>query len=130
MLKIFSIAGMAGTAAALPDSLNLFTAQDEQTLVDFVNFAPNVLWRAEVGALKSRSLRTLTGVKETSHEAVLKLPRHVSSIRDEDVPDTFDSATNWPKCAKVIGDIRDQSMCGVRSTYCRSRLFVVTNTKT
>jgi len=24
----------------------------------------------------------------------------------------FDSATNWPKCAKTIGDIRDQSMCG------------------
>jgi len=28
------------------------------------------------------------------------------------VPDSFDSETNWPKCAKVIGDIRDQSNCG------------------
>merc|ERR1711967_91051 len=28
------------------------------------------------------------------------------------IPDSFDSETNWPKCAKVIGDIRDQSMCG------------------
>merc|ERR1719456_2212652 len=27
-------------------------------------------------------------------------------------PDTFDSATNWPQCAKVILDIRDQSNCG------------------
>merc|ERR1712100_662556 len=27
-------------------------------------------------------------------------------------PDSFDSETNWPQCAKVIGDIRDQSMCG------------------
>ena len=28
------------------------------------------------------------------------------------IPDAFDSETNWPKCAKVIGDIRDQSACG------------------
>jgi cathepsin B len=27
-------------------------------------------------------------------------------------PESFDSETNWPQCAKVIGDIRDQSMCG------------------
>merc|ERR1719162_2663765 len=27
-------------------------------------------------------------------------------------PSSFDSAANWPKCAKVIGDIRDQSNCG------------------
>jgi len=28
------------------------------------------------------------------------------------VPESFDSETNWPKCAKIIGDIRDQSNCG------------------
>jgi cathepsin B len=28
------------------------------------------------------------------------------------VPTDFDSETNWPKCAKIIGDIRDQSNCG------------------
>merc|ERR1712137_1157288 len=28
------------------------------------------------------------------------------------IPESFDSATNWPQCATVIGDIRDQSMCG------------------
>jgi len=27
-------------------------------------------------------------------------------------PDSFDSAANWPVCAKVIDDIRDQSNCG------------------
>merc|ERR1711920_946640 len=26
--------------------------------------------------------------------------------------DSFDSEENWPKCAKIIGDIRDQSNCG------------------
>jgi len=27
-------------------------------------------------------------------------------------PDSFDSEQNWPQCAKIIGDIRDQSNCG------------------
>lgn len=27
-------------------------------------------------------------------------------------PESFDSEANWPQCAKVIGDIRDQSNCG------------------
>merc|ERR1719378_536369 len=28
------------------------------------------------------------------------------------VPTSFDSEQNWPQCAKIIGDIRDQSNCG------------------
>jgi len=34
--------------------------------------------------------------------------------RDPNValPKSFDSEANWPKCAMVIGDIRDQSACG------------------
>merc|ERR1719263_2513072 len=41
-----------------------------------------------------------------------ELVRHNSTINDADVPDDFDSETNWPQCAKIIGDIRDQSNCG------------------
>ena len=29
-----------------------------------------------------------------------------------EIPASFDSETNWPDCAKIIGDIRDQSNCG------------------
>ena len=29
-----------------------------------------------------------------------------------DPPAEFDSATNWPHCAEIINDIRDQSDCG------------------
>jgi len=29
-----------------------------------------------------------------------------------DIPASFDSAKNWPKCAETINDIRDQSNCG------------------
>jgi len=28
------------------------------------------------------------------------------------IPDSFDAASKWPQCARVIGDIRDQSNCG------------------
>ena len=36
-------------------------------------------------------------------------PMKLSSVA---IPDDFDSETKWPECAKVIGDIRDQSNCG------------------
>lgn len=35
-----------------------------------------------------------------------------SGIKGIQVPDNFDSAEHWPNCAKVIGDILDQSNCG------------------
>lgn len=31
---------------------------------------------------------------------------------DMEIPDSFDSETNWPMCSKTINDIRDQSNCG------------------
>jgi cathepsin B len=85
---------------------------EEEKLVHKIRSTPGVLWRAEVGALQGRSLKTLSGVNAESWGAVQKLPKADSKIADEDIPDEFDSETNWPKCAKVIGDIRDQSMCG------------------
>jgi cathepsin B len=33
-------------------------------------------------------------------------------LEDQAFPDHFDSEENWPHCAKIIGDIRDQSNCG------------------
>ena len=33
------------------------------------------------------------------------------------IPDSFDSAENWPECSKVINDIRDQSNCGMFTAY-------------
>jgi len=36
----------------------------------------------------------------------------VLAVENMDIPDSFDSATKWPQCAKIIGDIRDQSGCG------------------
>jgi len=35
-----------------------------------------------------------------------------SGLQSTPIPETFDSAVQWPQCAKSIGDIRDQSNCG------------------
>ena len=35
-----------------------------------------------------------------------------SIVDDEAVPESFDAAEQWPQCAKIIGDIRDQGNCG------------------
>merc|ERR1719163_1058034 len=35
-----------------------------------------------------------------------------SSNSNAAIPDSFDSEQQWPHCAKIIGDIRDQSNCG------------------
>ena len=43
---------------------------------------------------------------------ILKFAPVVSEEVAATIPDEFDSEANWPECAKVIGDIRDQSNCG------------------
>lgn len=53
--------------------------------------------------------------KQRLHEGVAsgEFVRVSSKMLGEmSVPSSFDSATNWPHCAKVINDIRDQSACG------------------
>merc|ERR1719359_698534 len=58
------------------------------------------------------------GVKGDQKKAIQDLMEKGEIVMDEsananiDVPDDFDSETNWPHCAKIIGDIRDQSNCG------------------
>merc|ERR1712232_88059 len=38
--------------------------------------------------------------------------QEVNSNSNVLAPDNFDSEQHWPQCAKIIGDIRDQSNCG------------------
>merc|ERR1719271_2331201 len=53
-------------------------------------------------------------------------------MKTMDIPESFDSETNWPQCAKVIGDIRDQSACGccwafAAASAASDRLCISTN---
>eukprot|EP00808_Paulinella_micropora_P024085 g78270.t1 len=41
-----------------------------------------------------------------------KLAKKITAEQAASLPESFDSATNWPQCASIISDIRDQSNCG------------------
>ena len=91
--------------------------------VDHLNNLPAMTWTAGVNErfanLPLGAAASLCGVKEHSHQELLSLVKQgvVQSgvppmYADIDPPASFDSATNWPECADIIGDIRDQSDCG------------------
>merc|ERR1719399_1936549 len=61
----------------------------------------------------------MMGVKGDQKKIIADLVKQGEMVHDlsatanaDDVPESFDSAENWPQCAKIIGDIRDQSNCG------------------
>jgi len=103
MFKVLSVTALAAIVEGNADA--------QQLLVEKINNSPNVLWKAARNDFLLTEARSY-GVHSSSKDAVQKLPRHESDILDEHVPKSFDSETNWPQCAKVIGDIRDQSNCG------------------
>jgi hypothetical protein len=76
-------------------------------------------WTAKVGSDANKPLhssRHLYGVLESSKVDFEALPKAPKLTREEveamGIPHSFQSAENWPQCAQVINDIRDQSNCG------------------
>jgi len=109
---------------------------NDQATVDWINKFPGITWKAgfspRFDGLPLSAMKSLTGVKEDSHAMVMALPKHNSTIQDTDIPDSFDSATNWPQCSTVINDIRDQSNCGCcwafgGASAASDRLCIATN---
>ena len=87
--------------------------------VEEINAHHGILWKAGThvhpqmsGNALYNNRGSLVGVKPDSLARVLALPKAMSTLRESEIPDSFDSATRWPHCAKVINDIRDQSNCG------------------
>jgi len=120
----------AVTAAPVDPLIN------DQAIVDKINAQPGILWKAGMNSrfdgLPLSAVKSLAGVKADSWGMVQALPHEESSIADSDIPDEFDSATNWPKCATVINDIRDQSNCGccwafAGASAASDRLCIATN---
>lgn len=100
-------------AAVAAKATNVHDAERE-LLINEVN-SKTTLWQAghneKFKGLPLDSVKALCGVKKDSHE---KLMKHavIYKAKNLTVPTSFDSAVNWPDCAKTINDIRDQSMCG------------------
>lgn len=86
-----------------------------------LNNNPNMTWKAAyherwrgepigwsktfIGALKMTETDKKAAIEEGWYE-------EAPAYYGDDVPDEFDSVKNWPECADVIGEIRDQSACG------------------
>jgi len=113
MSKSLIILGLALAAVAYAVPTQMI---NDQSVVDKINNNTGLLWRAGLNSrftnVPLSAIKSLAGVKPGSWGAVQALPRAVSNISDTAIPASFDSEANWPSCAKIIGDIRDQSMCG------------------
>ena len=141
-LAILALA-FAGTAAAS----NVHDAQ-RAAAIDTVNALPGLTWKAGVNprfkGAPVGAAKELCGVDMTESESDLRRAIHQGHVVPETraltpaeiaaLPDSFDSEAHWPQCAKVIGDIRDQSACGCCWAFggaeaASDRLCIATNAK-
>jgi len=86
-----------------------------KSLVDKINSLPGNTWRAstEQGSISKATVaevKAMLGVRPGGPKLRQKGSDEFE-VKIEDVPDTFDSRTNWANCP-TIGMIRDQSACG------------------
>merc|ERR1719478_1019920 len=95
--------------------------EDRAAQIKTIQNTPGVLWTAAAtprfaseapGA--SKSLCGVKGDWKASVEAAIASGevKRFQLLTAAEVPESFDSEANWPQCAKIIGDIRDQSNCG------------------
>jgi len=92
--------------------------------IELIKQTPGVLWRP---ALNPRfaseapgSSKSWWGVKDNWKDVLNAALENgdvepfsaPGLVADAEIPDHFDSAEQWPHCAKIITDIRDQSNCG------------------
>jgi cathepsin B len=91
-------------------------------MIEEIRSTPGVLWQAEAHPRFSSQApgasADMMGVKGDQKQDIAELVAKgevvydPSTYSDDAIPDSFDSETNWPHCAKIIGEIRDQSNCG------------------
>jgi cathepsin B len=95
---------------------------ERKAQISEIENTPGVLWKAaphpRFASQAPGASKDLCGVigdqKEAVADAVAKgeVELHKPTLSAAEIPDDFDSEQNWPQCAKIIGDIRDQSNCG------------------
>jgi cathepsin B len=93
---------------------------DRLAMIKEIESTLGLLWkvppRPRFAAGAPDALKPLCSVKGDQKMAINDLVERGEIVEaaqaNAEIPDSFDSAENWPKCAKIIGDIRDQSNCG------------------
>lgn len=107
-----SIALTIGSEATGADLKRPALSQD---IIDAVNGA-NAGWTAAHNSrFAGRTLGYAKGLMGTftDPEKLVQLPPStLEPLPESQVPSAFDARTQWPKCADMIGHIRDQADCG------------------
>jgi len=122
-LRALFLAGFCIAVSCIPLQQRRFDdhVASRQAMIDEINANPNASWVAAMPARfrgspvgSSKSLMGVIGDWRADVAAAIERGEVQRFQPDEamDVPESFDSAENWPKCAKMINDIRDQSNCG------------------
>jgi len=120
MFTLLATTAAVALSARLMKPLN-GVHQERQAAIEKINAAQS-LWTAapqeRFASQAPGASRNLCGAKGNHGEylaaAVMtgELEQFVPKDATAPIPDAFDSETNWPACAKILGDVRDQSNCG------------------
>jgi len=109
------LAALCGGATAT------YVNEERLAQIEHIRTQPGVLWQASAKTRFAQSppgtSESLCGVKgnwsQQVNDAVKSGKMRAFTEESNDaLPESFDSAANWPECAKVITDILDQSNCG------------------
>jgi cathepsin B len=109
---------------------------DRQAMIAEIQSTPGVLWSAGMSARFAHepigASKILAGMKPEAMARRAAYAKTRKRLTSAAIPQSFDSETNWPHCAKVIDDIRDQSMCGCcwafgAASAASDRLCIATN---
>jgi len=94
---------------------------DRAAQIEEIQNTPGVLWKAaphpRFASQAPGASSDMNGVKGEQKAIIRDLIERGEIVEHKAlegmvIPDSFDSEQNWPQCAKIIGDIRDQSNCG------------------
>merc|ERR1719326_1186006 len=114
------------------------SGQERTAMIEQIRKTPGVQWQAGLTDRFAQqpigsALKPLMGVTaEAMAERARFAAQHAGDLASVSIPESFDSEANWPQCAKVIGDIRDQSACGccwafAAASAASDRLCISTN---
>jgi len=103
------------------DAPSVQVHKDRAAQIKEIQRIPGVKWTAGMSPRfafqapgASKSLCGVKGDWKASVQAAIALGKvkRFEPLLAVQLPESFDSEEHWPQCAKIIGDIRDQSNCG------------------
>jgi cathepsin B len=110
-MKVALVVLVCAVAHSMAGTIRTDLKPQSDELVDYIN-SLGTTWKAGHNArTKKMSLEAIKGLMGVKPYDPLSLPITNNDHLPNDIPDTFDARTQWPKCTS-IGEIRDQSNCG------------------